>query len=74
MGMFDTVGKNGPALDRNDNTLKKLKRIKTALSHQEPDRVPISDFFWGGLSNAGERSWDCPRMRIRTIITIWIGS
>jgi hypothetical protein len=23
--------------------------MKKALSHQEPDRVPISDFFWGGF-------------------------
>ncbi len=23
--------------------------MKTALRHQEPDRVPISDFFWGGF-------------------------
>ncbi|MCE5185424.1 MAG: hypothetical protein LLF76_04795 [Planctomycetaceae bacterium] len=48
MGMFDTVGK-GQSRERKPNTLKKLSRMKTALSHREPDRVPISDFFWGGF-------------------------
>ena len=48
MGMFDTVGKQADE-SRKDNTLKKLQRMRTALSHQEPDRVPISDFFWGGF-------------------------
>lgn len=27
----------------------KLERMNKALSHQEPDRVPISDFFWGSF-------------------------
>lgn len=49
MGMFDTVGKQTENLGRKENTLKKLERMKTALSHKEPDRVPISDFFWGGF-------------------------
>lgn len=49
MGMFDTVGKSDQLQDRKENTLKKLERMKTALSHGEPDRVPISDFFWGGF-------------------------
>ncbi len=33
-------------MNRTDNCLKKLGRMNTALSHQEPDRVPFSDFFW----------------------------
>jgi uroporphyrinogen decarboxylase len=49
MGMFDTVGKGGPAGQRSENTVKKLERMKTALSYREPDRVPISDFFWGSF-------------------------
>ncbi len=49
MGMFDTVGKSGPAGQRSENTVKKLERMKTALSYREPDRVPISDFFWGSF-------------------------
>jgi hypothetical protein len=47
--MFDTTGVASSAATRKDNTLKKLTRLKTALRHQEPDRVPISDFFWGGF-------------------------
>ena len=49
MGMFDTVGKKQASLDRKENTLKKLERMKKTLSHQEPDRVPVSDFFWGSF-------------------------
>jgi hypothetical protein len=48
MGMFDTVGKGGSAA-RKPGTLAKLERLNRALHHQEPDRVPISDFFWGGF-------------------------
>jgi hypothetical protein len=46
--MFDTTGKKSGGA-RKENTLKKLARLNTALSHQEPDRVPISDFFWGSF-------------------------
>lgn len=46
--MFDTVG-NSSGLERKPGTLAKLERMRKALSHQEPDRVPISDFFWGGF-------------------------
>ena len=35
--------------DRKKSALAKLKRMKKALHHEEPDRVPISDFFWGGF-------------------------
>ncbi len=49
MGMFDTVGA-GPCRPRKENTLRKLDRMNQALRHQEPDRVPISDFFWGGFT------------------------
>lgn len=48
MGMFDTVGKSG-SVTRKPGTLAKLARLNKALHHQEPDRVPISDFFWGGF-------------------------
>jgi hypothetical protein len=49
MSMFDTTGKSAEAEARKANTLRKLERLRTALSHREPDRVPISDFFWGGF-------------------------
>jgi hypothetical protein len=34
---------------RTDNCLRKLERMRKAMRHEEPDRVPISDFFWGGF-------------------------
>jgi uroporphyrinogen decarboxylase len=40
-----------PALvaQRNPGTLRKVARMNQALRHEEPDRVPISDFFWGSF-------------------------
>ena len=35
--------------ERSKSTLAKLERMAKALSHQEPDRVPVSDFYWGGF-------------------------
>ena len=49
MGMFDTFGPKDTTLTRKANTLKKLERMQKALRHEEPDRVPISDFFWGSF-------------------------
>jgi uroporphyrinogen decarboxylase len=46
--MFETSGKAERG-SRKENTLRKLDRMNKALRHQEPDRVPISDFFWGGF-------------------------
>ena len=60
MGMFDTVGKNGADEERKANTLKKLDRMKTALAHQEPDRVPISDFFWGDFIKRWRQELNLP--------------
>ncbi|MEI6175813.1 MAG: uroporphyrinogen decarboxylase family protein [Verrucomicrobiota bacterium] len=48
--MFDTIGKSTDQTGRSENTLKKLERMNKALHHEEPDRVPISDFFWGGFT------------------------
>lgn len=36
-------------MERNANCISKLERMTKALHHTEPDRVPISDFFWGGF-------------------------
>ncbi len=49
MGMFDTTGKHNSGQKRQESTVKKLDRMKKTLAHQEPDRVPISDFFWGSF-------------------------
>ena len=37
------------SLTRNANCLAKLDRMNKALRHQEPDRVPVSDWFWGSF-------------------------
>lgn len=50
MSMFETVGKAGESTGRTPNTRRKLERLNRALSHEEPDRVPISDFFWGSFT------------------------
>lgn len=47
--MFDTTGRATEDAPRQANTLKKLERMNKALRHEEPDRVPISDFFWGSF-------------------------
>ena len=49
MSMFDTFGKAADQTGRKENTLAKLARMNRSLRHEEPDRVPISDFFWGGF-------------------------
>ena len=49
MGMFDTLGRDAAPAGRKENTLRKLARMNQALRHEEPDRVPISDFFWGSF-------------------------
>lgn len=36
-------------MERSENCKRKLERMVKALHHQEPDRVPVSDFFWGGF-------------------------
>ncbi len=54
MGMFD-VNPQSSQPDRSASTLAKLERVTRALNHQEPDRVPISDFFWGGFKERWRR-------------------
>ena len=36
-------------MERTSNCLAKLDRMNRTLRHEEADRVPISDFFWGGF-------------------------
>ena len=60
MSMFDTTGKTVDTGLRKDNTLKKLKRLNQALRHEEPDRVPVSDFFWGGFTRRWRKELGLP--------------
>jgi len=59
MGMFD-VQPPSETRERSANTLKKLERLTKALKHEEPDRVPISDFFWGGFKERWRRELNLP--------------
>jgi uroporphyrinogen decarboxylase len=36
-------------MERTANCLAKLDRMNKTLHHQEADRVPVSDFFWGSF-------------------------
>ncbi|MEZ4769380.1 MAG: uroporphyrinogen decarboxylase family protein [Caldilineales bacterium] len=36
-------------MERTPNALAKVDRMRKTLSHQEADRVPVSDFFWGSF-------------------------
>lgn len=60
MGIFDTTGRAVTGESRKDNTLKKLERMNKALRHEEPDRVPISDFFWGSFIKRWKRELELP--------------
>ena len=49
-----------PERSRSENTLRKLKRMHDALNRREPDRVPISDFFWNGFKERWRKELDLP--------------
>jgi hypothetical protein len=60
MSMFDQVGKTVGPGGRKPNTLRKLERMNKALRHEEPDRVPISDFFWGSFTERWRKELGLP--------------
>ena len=41
-------------------TVAKLERIRKTLRHEEPDRVPVSDFFWGSFLDRWRQELDLP--------------
>jgi len=47
-------------IKRSSNCLAKLDRMNKALNHQEPDRVPISDFFWGSFVERWRKELNLP--------------
>ena len=57
--MFNTTGQVA-ASERKPSTLKKLERMNKTLNHEEPDRVPISDFFWGGFTRRWQKELNLP--------------
>ncbi len=60
MGMFDISGSAAGSAARKQNTWRKLDRMNQALRHEEPDRVPISDFFWGSFIERWRRDLGLP--------------
>ncbi|HSM46413.1 MAG TPA: hypothetical protein VK872_01245, partial [Draconibacterium sp.] len=47
-------------MKRTENCLAKLERMNKALRHEEPDRVPISDFFWGSFVSRWRKELNLP--------------
>ncbi len=60
MSMFNTVGQTTGQSDRKVNTTRKLERVRKALRHEEADRVPVSDFFWGGFTRRWRKELGLP--------------
>jgi len=42
-------------MNRSPNCMKKLERMNKSLHHEEPDQVPVSDFFWGSFLDRWRR-------------------
>lgn len=47
-------------MERTPNCLAKLDRMNKTLRHEEADRVPISDFFWGSFVERWRRELGLP--------------
>lgn len=47
-------------MDRTSNCLKKLERMNKTLRHEEADRVPVSDFFWGSFLERWKKELGLP--------------
>ena len=47
-------------MQRTANCLRKLERMNKTLRHQEADRVPVSDFFWGNFLERWRRDLGLP--------------
>ena len=47
-------------MERSTKCKAKLERMNKALRHEEPDRVPISDFFWGGFIRRWRKELNLP--------------
>ena len=47
-------------MERSLKCKAKLERMNKALRHEEPDRIPISDFFWGGFIRRWRKELNLP--------------
>ena len=58
--MHNATEKSNKSLNRSENTLRKLERLNKTLNHEEADRVPISDFFWGSFLKRWRKELNLP--------------
>ncbi len=60
--MFDNTTNSSKVQNqkRKESTLAKLDRMRKTLNHQEPDRVPVSDFFWGRFISRWRKDLNLP--------------
>ena len=54
------TGPQSQAVKGRERAMPKLERMRKTLAHQEPDRVPISDFFWGSFVSRGRKDLGLP--------------
>lgn len=47
-------------MKRTENCLAKLDRMNKTLRHEQADRIPISDFFWGSFLDRWRRDLNLP--------------
>jgi len=47
-------------MERSKKCLAKLERMNKVLNHEEPDQVPISDFFWGSFVDRWRKELNLP--------------
>lgn len=47
-------------MERTQNCLDKLERMNKALRHEEADRIPVSDFFWGSFIERWQKDLNLP--------------
>ena len=47
-------------MKRSEKCIGKLKRLNKTLNHEEPDQVPISDFFWGSFLKRWRKELNLP--------------
>ena len=47
-------------LERTPKCLKKLERMNKTLRHEEADRIPVSDFFWGQFLDRWRKELNLP--------------
>lgn len=59
MAEFTSIPKAG-APERTPNCLKKLDRMNRTLRHEEADRIPVSDSFWGQFIARWKEELDLP--------------